>query len=277
MMMNDERFLNLLNDNKQIIDKRVKSYFNPQNKLEEAMLYASDGGKRIRAFLYLETKKMFSGKLDENDYKIALALEFIHAYSLVHDDLPAMDNDDYRRGKESVHKKFGEDMGILTGDALLNEACLILFDLANKKQVYSKVGSYILARSSKIGMIGGQVLDLKRASSYDLDYVLEVYKKKTSDLFKAACLSAAIVTEQNEETCKKIENFAENLGLAFQIQDDLLEDTYNNELNILNVMDKDKAIGLLEKINEIAKDSLKEISNNDSLSYLIKYLASRSY
>lgn len=177
-MMNKEKFLKIFNEDKDIIDKEAKSYFSPVNILEESMAYATDGGKRIRAFLYLETKKMFSQIIDENDYKLALALEFIHAYSLVHDDLPAMDNDDFRRGQPSVHKKYGEDIGILTGDALLNEAAIILFDLAKSNASFIKAGSYMLQRASRFGMIGGQVIDLRRGASYDLDYLLDVYKKK---------------------------------------------------------------------------------------------------
>ncbi len=276
-MMNKEKFLKILNEDKDIIDKDVRAYFRSKNILEEAMAYATDGGKRIRAFLYLECKKMFSQDLCENDYKIALALEFIHAYSLVHDDLPAMDNDDFRRGQPSVHKKYGEDIGILTGDALLNEAAIILFDLAKSNASFIKAGSYILQRASRFGMIGGQVIDLRRGASYDLDYLLDVYKKKTSDLFKAACVPAGIVSEVDEEIIGKIETFAENLGLAFQIQDDLLEDTYEDELNILNVMSKDEALVLLDKVNERAKDSIKDFQNNEVLSYLIDYLSSRSY
>lgn len=276
-MINEEKFFKILNEDKNKIDEEVKSYFSPENILEEAMAYATDGGKRIRAFLYLECKKMFSRNVDENDYKLALAIEFIHAYSLVHDDLPAMDDDDYRRGEESVHKKFGEDIGILTGDALLNEAALILFALAKEGDSYLKAGSYILKRASRFGMIDGQVLDLRRDKFYDLPYLLNVYKKKTSDLFKAACLSAGLISGIDEKSLKKIENFSENLGLAFQIQDDLLEDTYEDELNILNVMSKDDARLLLSKVNKVAKDSIKDFQNNEVLSYLIDYLSSRSY
>ena len=126
-------------------------------------------------------------------------------------------------------------------------------------------------------MIEGQVLDLRRGSSYDLDYLLDVYKKKTSDLFKAACVSAGLASRVSKEYLEKIETFAENLGLAFQIQDDLLEETYEDELNILNVMSKDQAIVLLDKVNKRAKDSIKDFQNNEVLSYLIDYLSSRSY
>ena len=276
-MMNKEKFLEILNEDKNIIDRKVTSYFDCKNDLEKAMVYAADGGKRIRAFLYLECKKMFSGEIDDNDYKLALSIELIHAYSLVHDDLPAMDNDDYRRGKESVHKKFGEDIGILTGDALLNEAAIILFNLANDNPSYLRVGSYILERASRFGMIEGQVKDLRRDNNYDLAYLLDVYNKKTSDLFKASTVSAAIVTGQESSKIQKVEDFAKNLGLAFQIQDDLLEDKFEDELNILNVMEKDDAIKLLGEINSKSKDAIKDFPNNEVLLYLIDYLSSRSY
>lgn len=276
-MMNREKFLEVLNDYKNIIDQKVQDYFKPEGLIEEAMLYASDGGKRVRAFLYLESKKMFSQKISENDYKLALAIEFIHAYSLVHDDLPAMDDDDYRRGKESVHKKFGEDIAILAGDALLNEASLILSKIGLDNRDYLKAGFYILERASRKGMIGGQVLDLRKGKAYDKDYLFEVYSKKTSDLFKAACVSSAIVSGRNQEDILKIENFADNLGLAFQIQDDLLEDTYKDELNILNLMDRNKAEEVLETVNINAKGALKSFENNEVLLYLIDYLTNRSY
>ena len=188
-----------------------------------------------------------------------------------------MDNDDYRRGKESVHKKFGEDIGILTGDALLNEAAIILFNLANDNPSYLRVGSYILERASRFGMIEGQVMDLRRDNNYDLAYLLDVYNKKTSDLFKASTVSAAIVTGQESSKIQKLENFAKNLGLAFQIQDDLLEDKFEDELNILNVMEKDDAIKLLGEINSKSKDAIKDFPNNEILLYLIDYLSSRSY
>ncbi len=275
--MNKEKFLEAINNNKNTINEKVKTYFKPTNILEEAMLYASDGGKRVRAFLYLESKKMFSQVINERDLDLAMAIEFIHAYSLVHDDLPAMDNDDYRRGQASVHKKFGEDIAILTGDALLNEASLILYKLGLKDEKFLEAGLYILERASKSGMIGGQVLDLRKPKSYNSDYLFEVYRKKTSDLFKAACVSAAIVSARDEEDIKYIESFAENLGLAFQIQDDLLEENYDAELNILNIMDRNDAEETLQKVNLDAKEAIKGFKNNEVLLYLIDYLTNRSY
>ena len=116
--MNKEDFLKKLDDNKKIIEKKISTYYDKDYKLAEALFYAMDSGKRIRANLYFETLKMLDHQISELDVDFALAIEMVHAYSLVHDDLPAMDNDDFRRGKPSMHKKFGEDIAILAGDAL---------------------------------------------------------------------------------------------------------------------------------------------------------------
>ncbi|WP_296126703.1 polyprenyl synthetase family protein [uncultured Anaerococcus sp.] len=275
--MNKEEFIKILNKNKMDIDKRVRAYFTKEGLINKTMTYAADGGKRIRASLYLESKKMFSGTLSEDDYKMALAIELIHAYSLVHDDLPAMDNDDYRRGIESLHKKYGEDIAILTGDALLNEAAIILFDIAINNNTYLKAGKYIMERASKRGMIQGQILDLRKDVKVDKSYLLEVYSKKTSDLFKAACIGAALSAKANDREIKLLTLYAENLGLAFQIQDDLLEDTYEDELNILNIMTKEEAISLLDSINKDAREAISNFSHNEFLTYLIDYLSKRSY
>ncbi len=275
--MNKEEFIKILNNNKKDIDERVRSYFPKKGLINETMTYAADGGKRIRASLYLESKKMFSSSLSEEDYKMALAIELIHAYSLVHDDLPAMDNDDYRRGMESLHKKYGEDLAILTGDALLNEAAIILFDVAIINNTYLKSSKYIMERASKRGMIQGQILDLRKDIKVDKSYLLEVYSKKTSDLFKAACIGAALSSKASHKQIELLSLYAENLGLAFQIQDDLLEDTYDDELNILNIMTKEEAINLLDSINKDARDAISNFSHNEFLTYLIDYLSKRSY
>ena len=275
--MNKEEFIKILNNNKKDIDERVRSYFPKKGLINETMTYAADGGKRIRASLYLESKKMFSNSLSEEDYKMALAIELIHAYSLVHDDLPAMDNDDYRRGMESLHKKYGEDLAILTGDALLNEAAIILFDVAIINNTYLKSSKYIMERASKRGMIQGQILDLRKDIKVDKSYLLEVYSKKTSDLFKAACIGAALSAKASHRQIELLSLYAENLGLAFQIQDDLLEDTYDDELNILNIMTKEEAINLLDSINKDARDAISNFSHNEFLTYLIDYLSKRSY
>ena len=275
--MNKECFLEDFKKNKIDIDKMVEDYFSNRIQFDESMFYAAGGGKRVRASLYLFTKKMFSETLDVLDYKLAMAIELIHAYSLVHDDLPAMDNDDYRRGQLSCHKKFGEDIAILTGDALLNEAMIIILELAGHNTECLKAGAYIMNKASRYGMIGGQLLDLRRNKSYDLEYVLKVYDKKTADLFKASVVSAGIMAKLDREKLEKLESFAYNLGIAFQIQDDLLEEVYDDELNILNVISKEEAEKFLEERNEEALRAIDEFDRNENLKNLVSFLSKRDY
>jgi len=273
--MNKEDFLKKLDDNKKIIEKKISTYYDKDYKLAEALFYAMDSGKRIRANLYFETLKMLDHQISELDVDFALAIEMVHAYSLVHDDLPAMDNDDFRRGKPSMHKKFGEDIAILAGDALLNEASFLIFDIANKNPTYIKAGRYLFNHTGYKGMIDGQVLDLRHPKTYDKDYLLNVYDKKTSDLFKACIVSAALISQVDEKATKILEDYAYNLGLAYQIQDDLLENTYKDELNILNVMAKTDAIYLLDIINAKARENILQFKKNDFLLFLVDYLSVR--
>ncbi|MDU7411571.1 MAG: polyprenyl synthetase family protein [Anaerococcus sp.] len=273
--MNKEDFLKKLDDNKKIIEKKISTYYDKDYKLAEALFYAMDSGKRIRANLYFETLKMLDHQISELDVDFALAIEMVHAYSLVHDDLPAMDNDDFRRGKPSMHKKFSEDIAILAGDALLNEASFLIFDIANKNPTYIKAGRYLFNHTGYKGMIDGQVLDLRHPKTYDKDYLLNVYDKKTSDLFKACIVSAALISQVDEKSTEILEDYAYNLGLAYQIQDDLLENTYKDELNILNVMAKTDAIYLLDIINAKARENILQFKKNDFLLFLVDYLSVR--
>ena len=273
--MNKEFFLKNLEENKYLVETRFKDYFDKNYSLAEPLFYALDAGKRIRANLYFETLKMLGKEVTSLDIDYALTLEMIHAYSLVHDDLPAMDDDDMRRGKPSLHIKFGEDKAILVGDALLNEAASIILSLATSNSLYAKAGKYLFDHTGYKGMIEGQVLDLRRPKTYDKDYLLNVYDKKTSDLFKASIISAAIVSDASNEELEFLESYAYNLGLAYQIQDDLLEDTYIDELNILNIIQEAGAIGLLDDINEEAKKSIYKFNDNDFLLFLVDYLSVR--
>ncbi|WP_394011405.1 polyprenyl synthetase family protein [Anaerococcus cruorum] len=273
--MNKEFFLKNLEENKYLVETRFKDYFDKNYSLAEPLFYALDAGKRIRANLYFETLKMLGKEITSLDIDYALALEMIHAYSLVHDDLPAMDDDDMRRGKPSLHIKFGEDKAILVGDALLNEAASIILYLATSNSLYAKAGKYLFDHTGYKGMIEGQVLDLRRPKTYDKDYLLNVYDKKTSDLFKASIISAAIVSNSSNEELEFLESYAYNLGLAYQIQDDLLEDTYIDELNILNIIKEAGAIDLLDDINEEAKKSIYKFNDNDFLLFLVDYLSVR--
>lgn len=273
--MNRDVFLKSLEDNKKLIDNRLHSYFNKSFKLYDPIIYSIDSGKRIRASLFLETLKMLDCSIDDEGIDFALAIEMIQAYSLIHDDLPAMDNDDWRRGKASLHKKYGEDIAILSGDALLNEASFLALDISTRKPIYIEASRYLFDHTGYKGMIEGQFLDLKRKESYDLVYLLETYERKTADLFKGSIVSAGIVRNLSNKEIYLLESFAKNLGLAYQIQDDLLEESYQEELNILNIMEESKAYDLLNNINEKAREDISKFRKNDFLVQLIDYLSKR--
>lgn len=273
--MNRDVFLKSLEDNKKLIDNRLYSYFDKSFKLYDPIIYSIDSGKRIRASLFLETLKMLDCSIDDEDIDFALAIEMIQAYSLIHDDLPAMDNDDWRRGKASLHKKYGEDIAILSGDALLNEASFLALDISTRKPIYIEASRYLFDHTGYKGMIEGQFLDLKRKESYDLVYLLETYERKTADLFKGSIVSAGIVRNLSNKEIYLLESFAKNLGLAYQIQDDLLEESYQKELNILNIMEESKAYDLLNNINEKAREDISKFRKNDFLVQLIDYLSKR--
>lgn len=279
--MNKKDFESTLLSNKKIIDENFNDFFDSSYNLYEPLNYAVKSGKRIRPNLFFETLKMLGKDVKDNDIKFALCLEMIHAYSLVHDDLPAMDNDDYRRGEYSCHKKFGEDIAILTGDALITEASHTLFEICKDNPIYIYPGSLLMQMAGYKDMIYGQVLDIGSNNNVDLDYILTVYEKKTADLFRAAIVGAALVVdnkfeENREKDFYNLDQYARSLGLAFQIQDDLLEENYEDELNILNLISRNEAFDLLYDINKKAKENISHFNDNEFLLYLVDYLTNRN-
>ncbi|WP_055071070.1 polyprenyl synthetase family protein [Clostridium massiliamazoniense] len=221
---------------KERVDKALEDYFHQKgsfNKLiYEAMAYSINvGGKRIRPILNLLTYSIYK----ENTLEIldmAMAIEMIHSYSLIHDDLPAMDNDELRRGMPTNHIKFGEAIAILAGDALLNEAMIILMNFALEKgEKAIKAGKIISEAAGANGMIGGQVVDIiSEGKSIDLETLNYMHSKKTGALIKASILSGAIMGEASLEDLKILGDFGEKLGLAFQIKDDILDVTESTEV-----------------------------------------------
>lgn len=275
--MNRVKFENILKNDKKLIDNKIKDFFsNGNTKLDEAVFYAIDGGKRIRPILFLETIRILRDNIIPKDLDFAISLEMIHAYSLIHDDLPAMDNDDFRRNKPTVHKKFGEDIAVLAGDYLLNTAFENILFLSLEDKNISKAAYYLAKCSGKTGMIEGQYHDIFKDDSYDLAYVLKVYEKKTSELFKGALVGAAIYLGSSDDVVLSLEKFGKYLGLSFQLKDDLLEENVDNELNILNVLDKNEAELYFDKCNTLAKNAVKNIDKNDFYMNLIDYLSIRT-
>lgn len=207
----------------------------PQEKsLQKTIFKAMDysvmaGGKRLRPMLMKESYMLFGGTEAEVIGAFMAALEMIHTYSLVHDDLPAMDNDDYRRGRETTHKVFGEDMGILTGDALLNFAYETAL-AGVEKTAYPKRGIralQILAKKAGIyGMVGGQVVDVEMTGKPLTEEILDfIYRLKTGALLEAVLMIGAVLAGAEEDDVLRMEEIGKNVGLAFQIQDDILDMT----------------------------------------------------
>ena len=205
-----------------------------QHQIMEAMNYSiTAGGKRLRPMLMKETYHLFGGNSQVIEPFMA-AMEMIHTYSLVHDDLPAMDNDEYRRGKKTTHVVYGEAMEILAGDALLNyafETVVKAFDIAPGQSLTIGKALGILAEKAGIyGMIGGQVVDVlatgKPLSREELDFI---YELKTGSLMKASMMIGAVLAGASDADISKVEQIASDVGLAFQIQDDILDVTSTTE------------------------------------------------
>lgn len=200
-----------------------------QKEIMEAMNYSVlAGGKRLRPLMMYETYRMFGGE-GEVIRPFMAAMEMIHTYSLVHDDLPAMDNDEYRRGKLTTHAKYGHAMGILAGDALLNfafETAASAFDYGEDPGRVAKALQILAKKAGIYGMIGGQVVDVQSSghaiSKERLDFI---YKLKTSALLEAAMMTGAVLAGAAEEEVRTIEQVASDVGVAFQVRDDILDVT----------------------------------------------------
>lgn len=221
---------------KEKVDKALNDYFHQKgefNKLiYEAMAYSVNvGGKRIRPMLNLLTYSIYKENIDET-LDMAMAIEMIHSYSLIHDDLPAMDNDDLRRGMPTNHIKFGEAIAILAGDALLNEAMTLIMNYSLKHgEKAIKAGKVISDAAGANGMIGGQVVDIiSEGKKINLETLNYMHSRKTGALIKASILSGAIMGDASDTDMKILDSYGEKLGLAFQIKDDILDVTESTEV-----------------------------------------------
>ena len=196
----------------------------PQADIYKAMRYSLlGGGKRIRGVLALVCCELCGGK-KEDALPFAAAVEMVHAYSLIHDDLPAMDNDDMRRGKPSNHIAFGEAMAILAGDGLLGEAMNVILKNAGDVECAWRAMKVLANAYGPEGMLGGQVMDMQAENKkISYDELLCLQQHKTGALIRAACLMGAIVGGADKKTLDKLESYAEKIGLAFQVKDDILD------------------------------------------------------
>lgn len=256
---------------KKEIDKYLEEYFEDNQgfnkRLFESMSYSLNvGGKRIRPILTILTYNLY-----KDDWKkiipFAAAIEMIHTYSLIHDDLPCMDDDDLRRGKPTNHKVFGEAVAVLAGDALLNEAFNIILKFSIEGGKTALLAAEQLGEAAGgNGMIGGQIVDiLSEDKSITKDELYYIHKHKTGALIKASILAGAILGEAPEEDIKLLEKYGDNLGLAFQIKDDILDVEGNKELigkNINSDAENHKYTFVSLLGLEDSKELCRQITNN---------------
>ncbi len=228
-MMREKTLKNILKEYKLSIDIFLKDYIKQLQGIPTTLRNAMDyslmaGGKRIRPILCLSCFELFSEPRD-NIMSFACALELIHTYSLIHDDLPAMDNDDYRRGMLTSHKVFGEAIAILTGDGLLTEGFNLMLDSKVKPELLIRAIKEMSSALGPAGMVGGQVLDMELTGKEecDVEQLQHMHILKTGRFIESACVSGAILGGAEGEDIDKIRLYGKMIGLAFQIADDILD------------------------------------------------------
>ena len=295
-------------DNKVLeIENIIKTYLPEESGRQKSVLEAMNysvlaGGKRLRPMLMQETYNFFVSKNVNNDnncneealHRFMSALEFIHTYSLVHDDLPAMDNDVLRRGLPTTHVKYGHAMAILAGDGLLNYAFEVACGAFNDDNNWEQVALALKVLASKpgiYGMLGGQVVDVENTGkNIDIEILKYIHKLKTSALIETSMMIGAILAGVKKESIDVIEQVASDIGMAFQIQDDILDvistdeelgkpvnsDEKNNKTTYVTLLGIDKAKEEVKNYTNRAICNLRELDgNNEFLFELIEQLISR--
>lgn len=280
-----------------VLEKFLPVEEGQQRIIFEAMNYSvRAGGKRLRPILMEETYHMFGGSSAVIEPFMA-AIEMIHTYSLVHDDLPAMDNDEYRRGKKTTHAVYGEAMGILAGDALLNlayETAAKAFDMEVADTRVARAFAVLAKKAGVYGMVGGQVVDVESEKSDDCSITREkldfIYRLKTGALIESSMMIGAILAGASSDEVSRVEQIAAKLGLAFQIQDDVLDvtstlevlgkpvgsDEKNNKATYVTFEGVDKAVSDVERISKEAEEQLDDLGYDDAfLKELFEYLIHR--
>ena len=218
------------NEKLEKIGQTIEDFYRSQqvsSDLSEVILYSVQaGGKRIRPLLLLELIQAFGLELAEAHYQVAVALEMIHTGSLIHDDLPAMDDDDYRRGRLTSHKKFGEDMAILAGDSLFLDPYGLLARAELPSQVKVDLISELSLAAGSFGMVAGQVLDMQgEGQAISLEDLKNIHANKTGKLLTYPFVAAGLIVQAQQSVQDKLRRIGELLGLAFQVRDDILDVT----------------------------------------------------
>ena len=273
------------------IEKGIREFLPKEEGFAKSMAQAMNysmlaGGKRLRPLLMQETYRLFGGK-EKVIWPFMTGMEMIHTHSLIHDDLPALDNDDYRRGRLTTHKVYGEAMGILSGVALLNyayETMLLAFERTAYPERVIRGLSVMAEKTGIHGMLGGQSVDVENdgtpLTKEMLDYI---YRNKTSALIEAAMMTGAILAGADENSVAIIEEAAGKIGLAFQIQDDILDvtsteeelgkpvhsDEKNNKVTYVTLFGIEEASRQVKELSEDAVSRLKGLNKNNECLYLL--------
>ena len=298
--MDSEKFGQMMKERREEAERILQDYLPPvsgsQQTVLEAMAYSVlAGGKRLRPILMLESYRLFggSGKVIE---PFVAAIEMIHTYSLVHDDLPAMDNDKYRRGKLTTHAKYGEAMGILAGDGLLTYAFETAGAAFSMTDDPARVGRAIqvLARKAGIyGMLGGQVIDVESEGKpgMTLERITQIHTLKTAALMESSLMIGAILAGATEYQIGQMEQIARSVGIAFQIQDDILDvtstqevlgkpigsDARNAKTTYVTLQGMDASVQEVKRLSREAVDTLRQIPGDSLfLEELIRMLTLRN-
>lgn len=294
--MTNNEFENILANDQRLVENSLPSFLpsalNGQDEVVDAMKYSlTNGGKRLRPVLTLEFCKACGG--DRHDaIEAACAVEFIHTYSLIHDDLPCMDNDDYRRGKPSCHKEFSEDIALLAGDGLLTHAFQIISDSDMSDSAKAKAVSLLAENAGVGGMLGGQVLDLKyEIGNPTVKELLTVHKMKTGALIAAACIMGCIAAGADSAKIAAASRFAYYIGIAFQIKDDILDvvgssdklgkpigsDADNNKTTYVTKVGLTKAQADVELLTQKGLKELEVFEDSEFISMLADRLINRDH
>lgn len=281
-----------------LLESRMSVNTGLSEYLMDAMRYSVMGsGKRLRPILMKETSKLFSDEVILELPFFQAAIEFIHSYSLVHDDMPCIDNDEYRRGRKTTHAVYGETTALLAGDGLLNyayETATKAFSVTEDPEKTGRALRVLAKKAGIFGMVGGQAVDVdceKTGSALTKEKLLYIHENKTAALIEAAMMIGAILGGAGEDDVKKIEAVASDIGIAFQIKDDILDvvgsfeelgkpigsDAENGKDTYVTLFGLDKAEEDVKMYSERAISNLKSFANeNEFLTELVESLISRN-
>lgn len=291
------RIKEYLIEKKEYFEKNIESYFpkiaSEIQTLEKSMRYSLEaGGKRIRPVLTFAVAEMLGFPL-ESVIPAALSIEMIHTYSLIHDDLPCMDDDDFRRGKPTNHKVFGEDIAVLAGDGLLTEAFGVAANYPDSLGFLNGKLDFIahlVKAAGANGMVGGQVMDMEHPKNGGFEYLKLLHSRKTGEMIKIACIAPLLIHCAPQSEIGLISEFGKKIGLLFQVVDDILDatatldqlgktpgkDAIQNKLTYVSLFGLDETKNMAEKLVDESCKLISEYKNSQYLQEITKYIYNRS-